>query len=89
MQGFEQDIWHEEKMAASIPVSLFLGMLIVMILVALTLLDVKEENKLYKACYNACKVKLGENSTSPSFFIDSEVMNKMGACIVACKEEEG
>ena len=46
MREFEQDIRHEEKMAASIPVSLFLGILVTMILVALTLPDVKEENKL-------------------------------------------
>ena len=41
MREFEQDIRHEEKMAASIPVSLFLGILVTMILVALTLPDVK------------------------------------------------
>mgnify|MGYP003635062144 FL=1 len=90
MREFEQDIWHEEKMAASIPVSLFLGILVTMILVALTLPDVKEENKLYKACYNACKVKSGEEDigASPSFLIANEAINNMGACIIACKEKE-
>lgn len=55
MREFAQDIRYEEKMAASIPVNLFLGMLIAMVLVALTLPDVKEENKTFKACYNACE----------------------------------
>ena len=90
MREFNQDREYEEKLTSSTPINLFLGILIVMFIVALTLPSRKEENKLFKACYNACKLEVEEdisfNGVEPSFFVTSAILRMIGKCVNECEE---
>ena len=87
MREFNQDREYEEKLISSTPINLFLGMLIVMFIVALTLPSRKEENKIFKACYNTCKLEV-EAGVEPSFFVSSAILRMLGKCVNACEKGE-
>jgi|5_EtaG_2_1085323.scaffolds.fasta_scaffold95359_1 hypothetical protein len=84
------ELEYEKRLAARDTLTLFIGILIAMVIVALTLDHPGETQGLYQHCYEVCKELIERQPLSKEgWFATSGVIEDIGSCMSECRFTRG